>query len=359
MVDWLIALADQASDEFKIVGLSVPEEQEHGLFDRLRAHGVANLQVVQSLTDPVAIKLLSQAAVVHCHGFHQLAELHQLRRRIGASFRCVISIHYFRNGTIWKVPFSNFISGTLLNKAAHMLHYLSMRSQTEFTDTNFFLKRTLPYYIFPLGCDEEKFPIDGRVEQPQEWEHLATLSEGRPNIVYLANFFKNKQHRWLIDAIEKSLLRNNAVLWLLGEGPEREAIQELIRLRALSKHVICPGRVQRLYIPWFLSYMQVAVCSSLSENSPHAIMEPLFAGVPVVTFDVGTASELVSDFSRGFVLGKPRVQGEFARKVDIILENSQLRRHMAKEAKHFVAQFYTWRDCARKSMAMYRTMLQH
>ena len=83
-----------------------------------------------------------------------------------------------------------------------------------------------------------------------------------------------------------------------------------------------------------------------SENSPHAIMEPLFAGVPVVTFDVGTASQLVSDFSRGFVLGKPRVQEEFAHKVDIILSDPQLQRRMAEEAKRFVAQFYTWRVCA-------------
>jgi spore coat protein SA len=104
--------------------------------------------------------------------------------------------------------------------------------------------------------------------------------------------------------------------------------------------------------------MQVSVCSSLSENSPHAIMEPLFAGVPVVTFDVGTASQLVSDFSRGFVLGKPRVPEEFARKVDIILGDPQFQRRMAEEAKRFVSQFFTWRECAQKSLAMYRTMLQ-
>ncbi len=358
LADWLTALASEANDEFKIVGLSEPKEQEPGLLDRLRARGVTNLHVVQSLSDPVTIDILSQAAVVHCHGFQQLAELHQVRRRTGASFRCVLSIHYFRNGTVWKVPFANYISWILLNKAVHMVHFLSMRSHTEFNSANVLLRRTLPYYIFPLGCDESEFSRDGHSDQPQPWQYLATLTAGRPNIVYLASFTRNKQHRWLVDAMATLLLRRNAVLWLLGDGPELPRLRKHVQKQSLSNHVIFPGRVQRRYIPWLLSCMQVSVCSSLSENSPHAIMEPLFAGVPVVTFDVGTAIQLVSDFSRGFVLGKPRVPEEFARKVDIILGDPQFQRRMAEEAKRFVSQFFTWRECAQKSLAMYRTMLQ-
>ena len=358
LADWLSALVDQAGDEFKIVGLSGPDEQEDGLFERLRARGVTDLQVIQSLSDPVTIDLLTQAAVVHCHGFQQLAELRQLRRRTGASFRCVLSIHYFRNGTVWRVPFANYTSGALLNKAAQAVHFLSARSHAEFNSGNVLLRRTLPYYIFPLGCAEAEFSRDGHLDQPKAWQYLSTLTAGRPNIVYLANFTRNKQHRWLVDAIEALLLRRNAVLWFLGDGPELPRIREYVQERSLGNHVILPGRVQRRYIPWLLSCMQVAVCTSLSENSPHAIMEPLFAGVPVVTFDVGTASQLVSDFSRGFVLGEPRVKEEFSRKVDIILGDPQLQRRMAEGAKCFVTQFYTWRVCAANSLAMYRTMLQ-
>lgn len=354
--DWVSALVDQAGDELEVVGLSEPEEEEPGLFDQFRARGV-NLQVVPSLSDPVTIDLLSQAAVVHCHGFQQLAELHRLRRSMKASFRCVLSMHYFRNGTMWKVPFTNFVSLTLLNSAANMVHFLSTRSHAEFHTANVLLRRTLPYYIFPLGCDESEFSGGDHWDQPQAWPYLPTLISGRPNIIYLANFTRNKQHRWLVDALAAMLLRRNAVLWLFGDGPELSPIRAYIQKRSLCNHIILPGHIQRRYIPWLLSYMQVAVCASLSENSPHAIMEPLFAGVPVVTSDVGTASQLVSDFSRGFVLGEPRVQEEFARKVDIILDDPRLQRQMAEEARRFMMQFYTWRVCAANSLAMYRTML--
>jgi glycosyltransferase involved in cell wall biosynthesis len=360
LADWLSALTDKACGEFEIVGLSEPREEEEGLFQRLRTRGTASLhlQLVKSLSDPASVDTLSRATIVHCHGFRQLAELHRLRQIINASYRCVLSIHYFRNGTLWRVPFTNYISGTLLNKAADMVHFLSTRSKSEFTGANFLFKRTLPYHIFPLGCDETEFTKDNSSDQPKGWEFHKQLTEGRPNIVYLANFSRNKQHLWLIDAISAVLLARNARLWLLGDGPELPGVREYVKKRSLSDHVILPGFVQRRFIPWILSCMHVAVCASLSENSPHSIMEPMFSGVPVVTFNVGTASQLISDFSRGFVLEKPRVKEEFSRKVDLILCDPNLQKRMAQESKKFVMQYYTWRVCAENSLAMYRALLQ-
>ena len=87
-------------------------------------------------------------------------------------------------------------------------------------------------------------------------------------------------------------------------------------------------------------------------------MEPMFSGVPVVTFNVGTASQLISDFNRGFVLGKPRVKEEFSRKVDLILSDPDLQKRMSQESKKFVMQYYTWQVCAENSLAMYRALLQ-
>lgn len=357
LADWLIELVNQSEEEFEIVGLSEPQEEEPGLFERLKNYEATNLRIAHSLSDPIAVDTLSRAAVVHCHGFRQLAELYKLRLSIGATYRCVLSLHYFRNGTLLKIPFANYVSGFLLNKAAHTLHFLSTRSHAEFINSNILLKQKMPYYIFPLGCDEREFSNKDHMDQPEEWDYHKLLDAGRPNIVYLANFFRSKKHRWLIDALTTLLLRRNVLLWLLGDGPERQNVMDYVKKKSLIDHVIFPGRVQRRYIPWLLSRMQVAVCPSLSENSPHSIMEPLFVGVPVVTFDVGTASQLVSDFSRGFVLGQPRVKEEFARKVDVILGNPQLQKRMAGEAKHFVSQFYTWRVCAENCLAMYRTML--
>jgi glycosyltransferase involved in cell wall biosynthesis len=350
-------MVNNSDGELEIVGLSTLREEEPGLFDRLRASGV-RVCAVESLSDIAGRQELSQAAVVHCHGFRQLIDLDRLRRDMGAAYRCVISLHWFRNGTRWTVPFTNFVSGAVLNRAAHTLHFLSTRSRAEFARRNVMLKPAIPYYVFPLGCRAEEFCRSAQIDEMGSWDYLETLTSGRPNVVYLAAFTRGKQHRWLIDALGAVLVRQNAVLWLFGDGPERSTIQRYVEKRSLGEHIVLPGHVPRRHVPGLLSYMQVAVCPSLSENSPHAIMEPLFAGVPVVTFDVGTASQLVTDFRRGFVLGNPRCQQEFGRKVELILVDHELQGRMSGEASCFAKQFYTWSTCASNTLAMYRAMLR-
>jgi len=356
--DWLAALSEEKDPGFEIVGLTIPREQESGLLDSIRARGVTNLMVVKSLAEPAVRELLARAAIVHCQGFRQLAEVHRLRAEMGAQLQCLISLHFFRNGTSWRIPFANYASARLLQEACDVVHFLSPRSRAEFEDCNLFVNPALPCFVFPLGCRATEFAINSQPAGLQRWEHLPTLLSGRLNLVYLANFTPNKQQRWLIQALSRTLQKHNAVLWLFGDGAERGSIRRYVDQHSLSDYVMLPGHIHRALIPWILTKMDIAVCCSRSENSPFAIMEPLFAGIPVVTLNVGTAAELVSDFSSGFLLGNRRSHAEFARKVDLLLSDTDLRRQMSVEAKRFVAANYTWSTCARKTLAMYRAMLQ-
>jgi len=355
--DWLAALLEEEQPGFEIVGLTTPREQESGLLDSIRARGVTNLLVVKSLAEPAVRELLARAAIVHCQGFRQLAEVHRLRAEMGAQFQCLISLHFFRNGTPWRIPFANYASARLLQEACDVVHFLSPRSRTEFEECNLLLNPALPCFVFPLGCRAIEFEIERQPAELQRWEYLPTLLSGRLNLVYLANFTPNKQQGWLIQTLSRILQKHHGVLWLLGDGPERASIQRYVHQHALSDYVMLPGHIHRAFIPWILTKMDVAVCCSRSENSPFAIMEPLFAGIPVVSLNVGTAAQLVSDFSSGFLLGNRRSHAEFARKVELLLSDTDLRRQMSVEAKRFVAANYTWSKCARKTLAMYRAIL--
>ena len=62
-----------------------------------------------------------------------------------------------------------------------------------------------------------------------------------------------------------------------GDAGERKKIIRYINKNGLAQYVQMPGEVDRKYIPSILKQMDFAVCTSKSENSPHAIMEPMFA----------------------------------------------------------------------------------
>ena len=153
------------------------------------------------------------------------------------------------------------------------------------------------------------------------------------------------------------LRKHDAILWLLGDGPLRTAAREAAGRSGLLAHVRCPGRLPRRDVPWILSHMQVALCASRSENSPHAIAEPMCAGLPVVSTDVGTASAFLRDFSTGFVITGSAKERSFGHAVDFLLTNQDVAREMGGRAREYGRAWLSWDECARNTAQMYSTIL--
>ena len=102
---------------------------------------------------------------------------------------------------------------------------------------------------------------------------------------------REKDHLSLLRAV--SQLRDlNMQLVIVGEGPERVAIESAIRELALSDAVTMTGQVPSAE-PYY-GIADVAVLSSLSEGSPNALLEAMAAGVPVVATAVGGVPEIVT-----------------------------------------------------------------
>lgn len=86
---------------------------------------------------------------------------------------------------------------------------------------------------------------------------------------------------WPVDA--------KATLVILGEGPERAALENTVAERALQ-HVHLPGESSE--ITEWLASADMLVISSRNEGGPYVLAEALLAGLPVISTDVG----MVSDF---------------------------------------------------------------
>jgi len=95
----------------------------------------------------------------------------------------------------------------------------------------------------------------------------------------------------LIDAFSRVVAAgSHAKLIILGEGPERAALEERVRLRGLSERVLMPGFVDATS---HLSLFTVFVLSSLTEGLPISLLEAMRAGVPVVATRVGAIPSIV------------------------------------------------------------------
>ncbi|MEZ4456895.1 MAG: glycosyltransferase [Gemmatimonadales bacterium] len=89
------------------------------------------------------------------------------------------------------------------------------------------------------------------------------------------------------------------VLVLIGEGPEREALEAEARAAGLGDAVHFAGW-QRDSAPWVRA-LDVFALSSLSEALPIALLEAMAAAVPVLGTEVGDVTGIVRASSAGLV----------------------------------------------------------
>ncbi|MGH2779282.1 MAG: glycosyltransferase family 4 protein [Actinomycetota bacterium] len=99
-----------------------------------------------------------------------------------------------------------------------------------------------------------------------------------------------------------SMLRDDIVLMVLGEGPDEERLETMALAMGLGRRVRWLG--WRDDIADFIAAADVFCLSSNWEGVPLAAQEAVLLGTPIVSTDVGGMSELVADHRSGRLVPK-------------------------------------------------------
>lgn len=152
---------------------------------------------------------------------------------------------------------------------------------------------TTPHIIYiPQLIDTERFKPDKR-----ERAHMRRQLGVVDRFVFLAvgRLAPEKDYRTLITAFREIIdVRREAVLLVVGDGPERSRIERLIETLDLRGTTTLLGA--REDIPALLNVADCVVISSLLEGGPMILLEAMCAGKPVVTTRVGIAASIMDDY---------------------------------------------------------------
>ena len=91
-------------------------------------------------------------------------------------------------------------------------------------------------------------------------------------------------------------------LVLAGDGPERDGLQALARELGLEARTRFLGALPRETVFELLAAADAVLLSSSWENFPHAVVEGLAAGTPVIATDAGGVGEIVEDGVNGLLV---------------------------------------------------------
>ena len=136
-----------------------------------------------------------------------------------------------------------------------------------------------PIAVVSNGIDTERFTPDG-----PESELIETAG---PVVLFVGRFVEGKRPQLAVEAFaEVKESMPDAELYLCGEGPLREALEERARALGVWESVTFLGQVPYEEMPSVYRSADVLVLPSRAEGVPRTIMEALSSGVPVVSSDL-------------------------------------------------------------------------
>jgi sugar transferase (PEP-CTERM/EpsH1 system associated) len=173
--------------------------------------------------------------------------------------------------------------------------------------------------------------------------------------IFVARLDPIKDHRTAILAIREVVKqRPNVRLLVVGDGPQRGVLEELIRKEGLAASVRMLGT--RRDIPELLSAADLFLLTSVSEGIPLTIIEAMGIGLPVVATNVGGIGEVVIDQATGFFFPAGDYHG-MAAAVRRLAEDPDLCRRMGAAGRERAVRCFSERTMIEKYDAVYQAML--
>lgn len=329
--------------------LSTAQEQNKGLWKRVEKD-IPSTYIIKydesqvDCLNGILLSILGQydKVVIHVQGISQLLSIKSLLK--DKKVKVVTTIHAFANGIPYKRPIVSSIYTYLINKYVDKAIFLSPFAIRSFWGANFLLKRGKIVHIpFNLKYSQEKKDSENRYFDLDKF-----------NIIYLANFTRNKGHERFLYAIIKFCQENaNVRLYLFGEGERRKDVLAKVKKAKCEEQIFCPGRISYSDVKNVLQYADVALNLSASETAGHAAIEPIMYSIPLVATRVGLAEYILQDYITGYGVSSPN---ELFEKLQYVYTHYDHSRKVAMEAKKIATTIFDYEKMIEAYFELYESL---
>jgi glycosyltransferase involved in cell wall biosynthesis len=149
--------------------------------------------------------------------------------------------------------------------------------------------------------------------------------------------------------------RVDACLCMVGDGPDRERVEQLASELGVVRHCLFPGYQED--VGQFFSAFDVFVLPSGNEGTPVTAIEALAGGCPVVATRVGGVPDVVRDGEDGFLVAPGAVE-ELADRLERLAGDPELRERMGGAGRGRVLPRYSVERLIDDVDRLYRELLE-
>ena len=168
-------------------------------------------------------------------------------------------------------------------------------------------------------------------------EKHASWCKGSPILVTVGRLVKSKGHDRLIEMMPQVLQRHpDAVLWIIGDGPEKDSLEISVRRLGLKNKILFLGAQDEIHS--LLALADLYVTGTRREGLGLALAEGMASRLPVVAFRVPGVVDIVQDGSNGRLVNEGDLAA-FAEASSRLLEDPELRQRLGAVGRETARKF--------------------
>ena len=274
---------------------------------------------------------VQEADVVHVHTPFPLVELLDPWLRYDA--RLVVTLHSVPTQTKWTML--DPLYQAALSRFIVNAHRVVTTSEAMINSVPFLRRNSERCEVIPPAADVQKRDVDDRKQA-----HLRQEIEADDKKVIL--FVGRLVYYKGVDVLLRAMVDiEDAILVVVGKGPERETLQELASNLGIDAQVRFPGFVSEDDLPVYYSTADLFVLPSISSSEAFGIVqvEAMMYGIPVVNTSLDTGVASVSRDGETGLTVPPGDVGALADAIQTLLFDPQLHAELSAAARNRARDF--------------------
>lgn len=244
---------------------------------------------------------------------------------------------------VYDFPYEGAVKGRLLRWNLRRATALASTSHAMAQQVRRLTPERHDVAVTPFGVDLQRFAPAPRRERGALTIGIVKLLTPKYGIDLLLRAFAG-----LLRDADVRALPLPCRLLIVGDGPQRPALEALARDLGIAPDTEFAGEVAHADVPGWLHRLDIYAAPSRldSESFGVAVIEAGACGLPVVVSDAGGLPEVVRDGETGLVVPRENVPALQAALKRLLLD-AALRERLGRNGRAHVEREYDWQHCVR------------
>ena len=267
--------------------------------------------------------------------------------RAGARRRPKVIAHFYSIELRWVRHSLRMLTGFLRRAITTADRVVAISTSTAREIQHF---ASVPVEVIPYAVD---------LPHPSQ---LASGDTGRTRLLYVGRLVERKGVRYLIEALATLAPDLRAEATIIGDGPEREALQSTARDLGVADRVsfrgwVTPEELDRAYSDATLFALPAVVdARGDTEGLGMVLLEAMTYRLPVVSTPLGGITDIVSDGETGLLV-PPNDAPALARAITTLVTDKPLAERLAIAGQAYAEEHFGWDGVLAAWRKLYRDVV--